>query len=84
MDAKKRAALPELFQGLTGNDWGRVRAWVATMKAGEEEAVVTEVGYVDAGRTERGGLPYIAAMSMDSAGNGPLSYRRVMMPAWPA
>lgn len=73
--------LPALFQNLTPRDWGHIRATAATQRAGDEEAVMTSVGYLDVGKL-RGGLAYIGAMTFDANGGGGLSYRKVMQPQW--
>ncbi len=75
--------LPALLQRLTSADWQRLRALLAQLDPGDEEAVATSIGYVDLGKLPTGGLGYVGAMSNDADDRGPLQYRKAMSGAWP-
>lgn len=74
--------LPQLFARLTEDDWNRLRAHVAGLGKGEEEAAATSVGYVDVGRTD-GGAVYVAGNSFGPGGAGAPEYRKLYQMQWP-
>lgn len=74
-------ALPSLFAPLTARDWEHVREVSRGHAPGDEEAIMTSIGYIDVGKLE-GGLAYVGGMSFDANGGGGLAYRKVMQPAW--
>ncbi len=73
--------IPALFQRLTPRDWEQVRSTSAAQEKGDEEPVMTSVGYIDVGKLD-GGLAYVGGMSFDASGSGGLEYRKVMQNAW--